>query len=224
MKTIAIIGQKGGTGKTTLSTGLAVAASLAGFSSVIIDLDPQTNSANWKDRRQGDDGPAVVSIQVGRLRQTLEAARENGAAFVFLDTPGKSETAAIEAAKAADLVLIPARRQVFDLETLAAVRDVLALAGNPAAAVVINGAHPNSRNPAEEARQMIGDAFGLPVAPVALSQRAAYADAPASGQTAQELDPAGKAAIELQGLFEFVRKSTSGVVEKSTSGKKVANG
>lgn len=224
MKIIAIIGQKGGTGKTTTATGLAVAASLAGYSSVIIDLDPQTNAANWKDRRQGDEGPAVVSVQVGRLRQTLDAARDGGAAFVFLDTPGKSDTAAIEAAKAADLVLIPARRQVFDLETLAAVREVLAFAGNPAAAVVINGAHPNAKNPAEEARQMIGDVFGLPVAPVALSQRAAYADAPATGQTAQELDRTGKAAAELQGLFEFVQKSTSGLVEKSTSGKKARHG
>lgn len=216
MKIIAVIGQKGGTGKTTLTTGLAVAASLAGKQSAIIDLDPQTNAANWKDRREAESGPAVVSVQVGRLRHALEAAREAGAAYVFIDTAGKSDTAAIESAKVADFVLVPARMQVFDLETLAAVRDILRFAGDPPAAVVINGAHPNAKNPAEAAEE-IREGFGIAVAPVALSHRAAYANAPATGQGPQELEPNGKAAKELAALFAFVEKSTSGKIHNSTA-------
>lgn len=215
MKVIALIGQKGGTGKTTTATGLAVAASLAGYQTAIIDLDPQTNAANWRDRREGD-GPAVVSTQSGRLRPALDASREAGADFVFIDTAGKSDTAAIDAAKVADLVLIPARLQVFDLETLTAVRQILQIAGDPPAAVVVNGTHPNSRNPADEAAAMVGETFGIPVAPVALSHRSAFANAPATGQTAQETEPKGKAATELAKLFEYVEKSTRGIVHKST--------
>lgn len=204
MKVIAIIGQKGGTGKTTTATGLAVASVQAGFLTAILDLDPQTNAANWRDRREAE-GPAVESIQPGRLRQTLKAAEATGAAFVFIDTPGKSDTAAIEAARVADLVLIPVRPQIFDLETLAAVRDALRVAGNPPAYVVLNGIHPSATRSPSEQRDVIANAFGLPVCPVHLSHRAVYAEAPASGRGPQEIDPDGKASIEIEALFAFVR-------------------
>ncbi len=55
-----MLGQKGGGGKTTTGTGLAVEAARAGLATLIIDLDPQANAANWKDRRAADN-PAVVA-------------------------------------------------------------------------------------------------------------------------------------------------------------------
>ena len=75
MFTISIIGQKGGTGKTTVALGLAVAAFRAGKVVAVIDLDPQASAANWKDRR-ADDSPAVVSAQSSRLRQTSPRPRK----------------------------------------------------------------------------------------------------------------------------------------------------
>src|SRR3954451_4744420 len=205
---IAIIGQKGGTGKTTAATGLAVAAVNAGYQTAILDLDPQTNAANWRDRREAE-GPAVESIQPSRLRHTLKAAESAGAEFVFIDTPGKSDTAAVEAARVADLVLVPVRPQIFDLETLAAVRDALRIAGSPPSYVVLNGIHPTAtRSPAEQ-RDMISTAFQLPVCPVHLSHRAAFAEAPATGKAPQELEPQGKAAAELEALFAFVQDAAT---------------
>lgn len=53
MITVAFCTQKGGTGKTTIATALAVAAHLAGNKSALLDLDPQTNAVNWFDRREG---------------------------------------------------------------------------------------------------------------------------------------------------------------------------
>jgi chromosome partitioning protein len=206
MRIIAIIGQKGGTGKTTTAIGLAVAAVRAGYQTAILDLDPQSNAANWKDRRKAE-GPAVESIQPGRLRQTLKAAEDAGADYVFIDTPGKSDTAAVEAARVADLVLIPVRPQIFDLETLSAVRDALRIAGSPHAYVVLNGIHPNATRSAAEQRDVISNAFGLPVCPVHLSHRATFADAPDTGQAPQEIEPHGKAAADLEALFEFVDKT-----------------
>lgn len=212
MKTIAIIGQKGGTGKTTVATGLAVAAVKARYLTAVLDLDPQTNAANWKDRRKDDD-PAVESIQPGRLRQTLKAAVETGADFVFIDTPGKSDTAAIEAARVADLVLIPVRPQVFDVETLSAVRDTLRIAGAPPAYVVLNNIHPSATRIPDEHREVIAKTFDISVCPFHLSHRSLFAEAPATGQTPHDIEPEGKAAAELDALFGFVRDTLKSLEE-----------
>jgi chromosome partitioning protein len=198
---IAVIGQKGGTGKTTASLELAVAAHRAGQTVAIIDLDPQTNATNWKDRREGD-GPAVVSAQPGRIRQNIDTAREHGADLVIVDTPGKNDTAAIEAARVADLVLIPTDMQIFNLETLPSVRDLLRIAGDPPAFVLLMKLHPQATKGAEDAKAMIEPLCGIKACPVHLSQRNTYKDAPSEGKTAQEIDE--KATEEASKLYKFI--------------------
>jgi len=203
MFTISLIGQKGGTGKTTAALGLAVAAYRVGKVVAVIDLDPQATAANWKDRR-GEDSPAVVSAQASRLRQTLDTARAGGAEFVIIDTAGRNDDSALNAARLSDLVLIPSRPNMVEIETLKAVADLLRLAGNPPAFVLLNGIHPTATKQADEAREMVRHIFGLTCAPVHLCHRSAYAEAPTTGKAPQELDGEGKAGAELDRLFVFV--------------------
>src|SRR5712691_2224232 len=210
MYTIAMIGQKGGGGKTTTGTGLAVQAARSGLASLIIDLDPQANAANWKDRREADN-PAVVSAQVSRLKPTLDAAQQHGAEFVVIDTPAKSDSAAIEAARAANLVLIPLRPQIYHFEGLPALQDLLLVAGNVPAYVVLNGLHHQATIQADKAKAMVKDLYKFQVCPVHLCDRAIYADVPAIGKSAQELDPQGGAAHELERLYVFVLQQLKGV-------------
>ena len=66
MKTLAILSRKGGTGKTTLATHLSVAAERAGHTAALIDLDPQSSAAKWRDNRT-DETPAVISAHSQRL-------------------------------------------------------------------------------------------------------------------------------------------------------------
>jgi chromosome partitioning protein len=204
MFTISIVGQKGGTGKTTAALGLAVAATRAGHDVAVIDLDPQATAANWKDRRK-DENPPVVSAQARRLQQTLEAARAGGVEYAFVDTAGRNDDSALNAARVADLVLVPSRPNIVEVETLPQVRDLLRLAGNPTAFVLLNGIHPTAgRASVAEVRSAIHDLFGLAVCPVHLCQRNAYAEAMTTGKVPQELDPDGKAGDELTRLFDFV--------------------
>lgn len=200
--TISILGQKGGTGKTTVALGLAVAAFRAGKVVAVIDLDPQASAANWKDRRP-DDSPAVVSAQSSRLKQTLVAAEDMGAEIVIVDTAGRNDDSALSAARHADLVLIPTRTNIVELEALPAAADILRLAGSPKAFVVLNGVHPAANRQAADARELVQRNFGLACAPIHLCHRSAYADAMTSGRTPQELDEDGKAAGELDALFQF---------------------
>ena len=223
MKVVAIIGQKGGTGKTTTAIDLAVAATEQGLSVVIIDLDPQANAANWKDRRTGDN-PAVQAIAQGRLKQTLEAAAAHGADFVVIDTPGKSDSAAVDAARNADLVLIPLGPHIFQLETLPALRDLLRIAGDKPAFVVLNALHPQATKQAEEAKKMIAEMFGFAVCPIHLSRLDIYAETQNTGSTPLEQDPGGKAALELTQLFKFVNKQLNKSDSPHVKNAKLATG
>jgi chromosome partitioning protein len=204
LKIIAVIGQKGGSGKTTTALGLAVEAVRAGKSVAVIDLDPQATATNWADRREMKDSPAVVSCQVARLRHVLDAARDSGAKLAIIDTPGKSTDAAIAAAKVADMVVMPIQPQLFDLETLNSVKEILTLAGNPPAAVLVNRAAVQGRR--HEETQQAAAAMGFGVVPVVLFHRAAHGDAGNLGQTASEYDPKGKAAQEMAELYGYIYK------------------
>ena len=71
MQTLAMIAQKGGTGKTTLALSLAVAAENAGRSVLVVDLDPQASACKWSDRRSGE-APLVIDAQPARLGAGLD--------------------------------------------------------------------------------------------------------------------------------------------------------
>src|SRR4051794_28753291 len=90
MKTIALVAQKGGTGKTTIAVSLAVEAAGQGLSVVVIDLAPQASACRWSDRR-GEDAPAVIDAQPSRLPQALAKAAQAGVDLAIVDTPARVE-------------------------------------------------------------------------------------------------------------------------------------
>jgi chromosome partitioning protein len=201
MKTIAMLSQKGGTGKTTLTLNLAVAAEKDGKSVAVIDLDPQASSAGWKDTRAGDS-PYVIPLPYSRLSQALQAAQEGGADLALIDTAPHSESAALAAAKAADVILIPCRAGILDLRAIGTTAELVKLAGKPAY-VVLNAMPPRATQILADASAAVA-VHGLAVAPVAIQQRAAYAHALTAGKTAQEYEPEGKAAEETAQLYVWL--------------------
>ena len=201
MYTVALIAQKGGTGKTTLAVSLAVAAGQVGMTSVIVDLDPQATACNWKDRRKSDS-PIVIDAQPSRLPAALQKAAENGVDFAVIDTPARSEQSALAAAKAADLVLIPCRPQAYDLETIPNTKEILALAGHTPAMAVLN-AVPAVGDRHEQARALL-NRLQVPVCPFTLGHRAVFGDAGAVGQAAQEYDARGKGAAEILQVYKYI--------------------
>lgn len=202
MYVVAILSQKGGTGKTTLALHLAVAAERAGHVAAVIDLDPQASAAGWKDSRAGET-PVVVPIPASRLAQALDLARGAEAEVVFLDTAPHSSEVALAAAEAADLVLIPCRAGILDLRAIGATARLAKIAGKPAH-VVLNSMPPRASNVVADAREAVA-VHGLEVSPVTIQQRVAYAHALTAGQTAQEYDPEGKAAEEITELYAWLR-------------------
>jgi len=201
MRTIALVSQKGGTGKTTLSLHLAVAAEMARQRAVVIDLDPQASSAEWKDSRQSDT-PVVVSVPATRLPHALHAAQDGGADLVVIDTAPHAGDAALAAAEVANLVLIPCRAGILDLRAIGTTAWTVKLAGTPAY-VVLNAVPPHASSVLADARAAVA-VHGLEAAPVAVRQRAAYAHALTVGQTAQEYEPHGKAAEDIAAFYTWL--------------------
>ena len=91
MPTIAIVSQKGGSGKTTLAVHLAAAATSAGKVSCIIDTDPQATATQWGTWRS-DKAPEVIDSAPPRVHAKVDAAKSQGATFIVIDTPPHAAT------------------------------------------------------------------------------------------------------------------------------------
>ena len=200
MKTIAVLSQKGGSGKSTITLHLAVAAEQDGKTAAVIDLDPQVSATEWADRRMSDT-PAVLATLVARLPQILAAARDNQVDYAFIDTASHTESNALAAARVADFILIPCRASAFDIRAIKITVDLVRMAQKPAA-FILNAVPPRGTR-VSEARAALA-AFDIPIAPVQLVHRAAFFDALTDGRTAQEYEPHGKAAEEVGALYAWL--------------------
>jgi len=210
MKTISIISQKGGAGKTTLAIHLAGAATSAGLSALILDADPQATASQWNHWRGGADPEVVDCASPTLLSRKVQQAADLGADLVIIDTPPHADIMAREACKAADLILIPCRPQAFDLSAVETTAELVKAAGKPAF-VLFMGGPQRAPTTYRDARELIEgsdgvEGMGVPVAPVMLTMRAIYHHSTAQGKTAMEAEPDGKAAGEIAALWTWTRE------------------
>ena len=154
----------------------------------------------WHDHRNQED-PVVISAHASWLTEVIETAKEHGADLCIIDTAPHSETTALAAAKAADLVLIPCRPAVFDLRAISSSVDLTKISGKPAL-IVINAAPPRGAlaNQAEEAIT----AYVIPVAEAQVPQRVVFVHSLTRGQTVLEYEPNSAAAHEIRELFMVI--------------------
>jgi chromosome partitioning protein len=200
MKVLALVTQKGGTGKSSLAVSIAVAAHERGLRVYVIDLDQQGTSRNWFERREAE-APEVATVEANRLPLALAALAKQGYDLAVLDTPGVDTPATSAAMQAADLCIIPARPSVADIEaTRPTVRTLTKL--GKAFSFVLNQC-PAGRtvrtSDAFRALQLAGAVCG-----VTLAMRADHIDALAQGLGVTERDATGKAADEVRNLLQWI--------------------
>jgi len=217
MQTIALIAQKGGTGKTTLALSLAVAAEADGKVTLVIDLDPQASMCKWGDRREAD-APAVIDAQPARLASALQRAEDAGVDLVIVDTPARVEHAAAEAARVADLVIVPCKPSIHDLETLQTTTELIRGRAHRPPVVVLN-AVPAYGARCEQAAEAIR-AMGVAVCPATIGQRVAFEYAAQLGQSVAEYEPDGKAASEIRHVYKLICR----VLDTATKDKEKRKG
>ena len=197
----AVISQKGGSGKTTISTNLAVEACLAGKRTMIVDTDPQGSSGTWSDLRD-QPFPEVITTQPSRLPREIGRAAEQGFEVIVLDTPGHTDMSMLTAAQLARLVIIPCRPQAFDLASIRMSLDVCRMAQTPAV-IAFSAAPTRGHRLVGSAKTHLGD-HDVSILPTMLRQRTAFAHASSYGLGASEFAPHSPAAAEAQALANAV--------------------
>jgi chromosome partitioning protein len=211
MRTITLVTQKGGAGKTTIAASLAVAASAVGEKVIALDLDPQGSLAAWGDTRT-TDAPAVDRIgpdNLANLPAILKALSADGYTLAVLDTAGVASTSGNLAMQAANLALIPARPSRLDLQaTMPTIETLMRLEMRDRFAFVLNQCPAGRSSRATEAANGLG-MFGVLAEPP-LTQRADHQDALAAGQGVTEYAPDGKAAEEIRALWTWADRKMKG--------------
>ena len=202
MKTIIIANQKGGSGKSTLVTHLAVAAHRAGDGSVVLtDTDPQGTTADWFNVRQ-DQNPGYAPATLENLPDKIQALTDAGAAWLFVDTAPALHRQNVALLSLADLVLVPLCASPNDVRALANMLPLLRDAQRPFAFVLTRV------NP--QAKLTIQTVMALsehgPVLQPPLRERVAYPTSMIDGRTVQEIDPGGAASQEIAELWQNVKR------------------
>jgi chromosome partitioning protein len=201
MKTVVITSQKGGSGKTTLTAHLAVAAEHTKVRTVVIDTDPQQTLATWWNAREADN-PQLAPVMLRELPDKLDALAKHGFDFCFIDTPPALTEQNREVLKIADLVIIPTRPSPNDLWSLGATLDLVKESRTPFV-FVLTQAKANARITVQTvaALSQHGQVFQSIV-----HDRVDYAASMTDGRTAIEINPNGPAATEMTELWGFTRK------------------
>jgi chromosome partitioning protein len=204
MKTIVVANQKGGSGKSTITVHLAVAAEHAGHGPIILsDTDPQGTSGDWFNQRKksGLNQPLYAPLIVSELRNKIQALSEAGAAYLFIDTAPSIGVVNADLFALADLILIPLNPTPADLRALVKGLPLVRQSGKPFSFVLAR-VRANLRN--NEGTALALEALGL-VLPTRMHERVIYSETFAHGKTALEIDPNGIAAQEVVALWQAVK-------------------
>ena len=205
VKTLAVISRKGGAGKTTLAVNLTLAAHLAGWKTILADIDPQ-RSASDALRARTDPGPSIAEINAGKLFQTRSQAEHDAYDVMLIDTPAAPDSDVAVAVNYADLCVLVCRPTFLDIASVARSAEMVRRLGKAGLIVLSQapakrgGLEPVGVQKAIEALRFCG----LPVAPVGLRARAIYQQSVAHGRSVGEWDPTNPAGQEIERLWTHV--------------------
>src|ERR1700743_2136028 len=135
MNIVAVVAQKGGTGKSTVAASLAVCGARSGLRTMVLDTDPQASLVDWKRTRGGGE-PSVQAGKTSTIHPLRFSAERDGVELFLIDTRASALDNAVEPAKAPHLTLVVVRPTVIDLRAIAATVEALRLLRRPAAFVL----------------------------------------------------------------------------------------
>lgn len=204
MTILAFLNQKGGAGKTTACTNIAVELVKRGYSVVIIDTDNQRSATDWRCLRKSDDVPVIECTRVSKLE--ADARREAGNYdVVLIDGAAKVEDITAVSMKVSDAVVIPvqpAPKDVWgtkDLVDMIHTRQTIT-DGKPVAAFVVSQATKGTKLSKSIDDKLLE--MQLPVFSQHIHDLEIYKQVDETGMAVSEATPNGPADREIAALVD----------------------
>jgi chromosome partitioning protein len=202
--TITVASMKGGSGKSTVASCLAVYWHLGGRHPTLIDADPQRSIMRVAARERALGGVAVIEDATADASKTAQRL-SCGSGPVIIDTPGFRTKTTLDCLAVADFVLVPVKASPFDVDRML---DMLSMLTDRA-----DGRRPLFRCLltqtirdsviARHIRSELVEA-GLPVLRSEMTNRVAYPEATLWGATPSLIDRHGPAAREIAAIADEV--------------------
>ena len=196
MPIIALVGNKGGAGKTTLCVNIAVALA-AEQSTVILDADPQQSSLQWRGIAETVSGVDVVEAGEDITQDVKNLAREYS--YCLVDCPPSVHSFQMQQAlRVADLAVIPVQPSPLDIWATVHVENEVAAASrhnhslNPL--LVINQFESRTQL-SQQTRRALKE-LAIPTAETQIKRRAAYRNSFVEGKSVHDIGSRGKLASE----------------------------
>lgn len=141
MRVLAVLNEKGGTGKSTVATNLATALHRKGRRVVLLDCDPQGTARDWREASpEGADLPPVLGVD--RPQMLASSLAGVNAEIAIIDSPAKAESMAAAIVRVSDAALLVIQPSGADLWASAAAVKLIhgkrELGGHIAAAFLVN--------------------------------------------------------------------------------------
>ena len=207
MHVVAVLNQKGGSGKTTIATHLARAWQLSGKDVLLIDSDPQGSARDWASVREDHPLP-VVGIDRPTIDRDLKSVVRKD--VVVIDGAPQAADLAISAIKAASFILIPVQPSPYDIWATSDLVDLVKqrmelVDGKLKAAFVVSRAIKGTKISGEISEALKG--YQLPILNTVITQRVIYPSSAASGTTVLDVDINSEAAKEINCLMEEINEN-----------------
>jgi chromosome partitioning protein len=208
---VTIGGIKGGSGKTTVATNLAVIRAREGRDILLVDADDQETASDFtvlrNERLEGGAGYTSIKLTGSAVRTETRRLTDKYDDIV-IDTGGRDTTSQRAALTISDVLLVPFVPRSFDVWTLEKVSSLIGemRAANPdlVAYAFINRADPRGQDNAD-AEAVIAETPELTLVPTALGARKAFGNAAAAGLSVVELRPEDpKASEEMMILYRYL--------------------
>ena len=210
---ITVGNTKGGVGKSTISMNLAVEASIAGHTVLIVDTDPQGSVIDFRNERDTED-ISVVSVISNKLHKDIEKFKTSFD-FIIIDAGGRDNGVFRSAIVASDLFILPVLPSQLDVwaaqdavdafEEMQTFRDIKGR-------IVLNMVDERTKLKNDVLDAVSAYKESLPLLTTQLHNLTAFKHAVPEGKGVSEYDKNGKAAKEINALFHEILDTVKGEI------------